>query len=97
MQRYAPPADPCKTNPDCINVGPVSLFKNVRTGLIDPDTPNSVKMKKAADGTDLKLVVCLMCLYLAGNVKLKLGHSFLMSSIPMDAPSILGMIHFLQQ
>ncbi|KAI4215767.1 MAG: hypothetical protein LQ351_001754 [Letrouitia transgressa] len=56
VQRYAPPADPCKTNPDCIDVGPVSLLKNIRTGLIDPDTPDSAKSKKAADGTNLKLV-----------------------------------------
>lgn len=63
MQRYAPPADPCKTNPDCIDVGPVSLLKNIRTGLIDPDTPDSAKSKKAADGTNLKLVVWVLGLW----------------------------------
>lgn len=58
VQRYAPPGDPCKTNPDCISVGgKVPLLKNVRTGLIDKDTPKSAMTKKAADGTTLNLVV----------------------------------------
>lgn len=32
------------------------LLKNVRTGLIDPHTPESAKTKKSHDGRDLKLV-----------------------------------------
>lgn len=57
VQSYAPPEDPCKSNPDCINVGKVPLLKNIRSDLIDPDTPKSALTKKAADGKVLKLVV----------------------------------------
>ena len=32
------------------------LLKNIRTGLIDPDTPQSAMTKTAVDGTQLKLV-----------------------------------------
>ncbi|KAL8935530.1 MAG: hypothetical protein Q9211_004650 [Gyalolechia sp. 1 TL-2023] len=57
VQSYAPPEDPCTSNPDCINVGgKVPLLKNVRTGLIDKDTPKSAMTKKAPDGTMLNLV-----------------------------------------
>ncbi|KAL8651257.1 MAG: hypothetical protein Q9226_004780 [Calogaya cf. arnoldii] len=48
--------DPCKNNPDCINVGDVQLLKNIRRGLIDPDTPKSALSKKAPDGKTLDLV-----------------------------------------
>lgn len=58
MQSVAPPEDPCKTNPDCITAaGKVPLLKNVRKGLIDPDTPKTAMTKQAADGTTLNLVV----------------------------------------
>ena len=33
-------------------------MKNIRTGLVDPDTPESAMTKKSADGKTLKLVVC---------------------------------------
>jgi hypothetical protein len=33
------------------------LLKNIRTGLIDPTTPDSVKKKIAADGSEWTLVV----------------------------------------
>ena len=56
MQRFTAPSDPCKSNPDCIDVGKVPLLKNIRTGLIDPDTPQSAMSKKSPDGTKLKLV-----------------------------------------
>lgn len=36
------------------------MLKNIRVGLIDPDTPDSAKTKKAADGTTLKLVVTVI-------------------------------------
>ena len=51
--------DPCLNNANCIKgVGKVPLLKNVRQGLIDPDTPDSAKTKIAADGkTKLSLVV----------------------------------------
>lgn len=58
MQKYTSPMDPCRTNPNCINVGKIPLLKNIRTGLIDPDTPSSAMTKKSVDGTTLKLVVC---------------------------------------
>ena len=56
MQRFTVPTDPCKSNPDCIDVGKVALLKNIRTGLIDPDTPKSAMTKMAADGSKLQLV-----------------------------------------
>lgn len=34
----------------------MGLLKNIRTGLVDPDTPDSAKTKTAPDGTKLKLV-----------------------------------------
>lgn len=47
----------CAAAVDCLS-DKVSLLKNQRTGLIDPDTPDSVKTKTAQDGTKLNLVVC---------------------------------------
>ena len=41
----------------CLDVGDRPVLSNLRTGLIDPDTPKSVMTKKAADGKDWKLVV----------------------------------------
>ena len=35
----------------------MSLLKNVRTGLIDPATPDSVKTRKSVNGKTLNLVV----------------------------------------
>lgn len=43
----------------CLDVGERPILSNIRTGLIDPDTPESVMTKKAADGKDWKLVVSL--------------------------------------
>lgn len=60
VQKYTEPPDPCKTDPDCINGGHQPLLKNIRTGLIDPDTPKSALTKKGGDGSTLKLVVCLI-------------------------------------
>lgn len=40
-----------------MNVGKVPLLKNIRTGLIDPDTPSSAMTKVSADGKMLNLVV----------------------------------------
>jgi len=45
----------CNTNVDCLSDS-VPLLKNVRSGLIDPDTPGSAMTRKAYDGTELKLV-----------------------------------------
>ncbi|KAI9884492.1 MAG: hypothetical protein M1823_003707 [Watsoniomyces obsoletus] len=51
-----PTGGACRNNPQCIDVGPVPLMKNIRRGLIDPDTPNSVKSRRTADGKKQKLV-----------------------------------------
>lgn len=40
----------------CLDVGPRPLLKNIRTGLIDPDTPESAKTKVAVDGKTWNLV-----------------------------------------
>lgn len=56
MQRLEPPPDECASDPDCINIGKIPLLKNIRTSLIDPDTPSDVKTKTAADGSTLNLV-----------------------------------------
>ena len=56
MQRFTEPAINCASDPNCIDVGKVSLLKNIRTGLIDPDTPQSAHSKTAPDGSKLKLV-----------------------------------------
>lgn len=58
VQNVGPPKDPCKTNPDCISTGgKVPLLKNIRTNLIDKDTPESAMTKKAPDGKTLQLTV----------------------------------------
>ncbi|EON64734.1 hypothetical protein W97_03967 [Coniosporium apollinis CBS 100218] len=46
----------CSSNPNCIDVGPISHFKNIRSGLIDPDTPDSVKSRKTFKGKKQVLV-----------------------------------------
>ena len=56
MQRYTTSPNPCKDNPLCINNGKVELLKNIRTGLIDPDTPDSAKSMTSYDGKTLNLV-----------------------------------------
>ena len=55
MQRFAP-KDTCSSDPDCIDVGKIDLFKNVRRSLIDHDTPQAAHKKTAPDGTKLNLV-----------------------------------------
>lgn len=51
----------CAGDPMCIDVD-IPLLKNIRTGLIDPDTPKSAMKKKSASGKDLELVVRLALL-----------------------------------
>lgn len=48
----------CSTDPMCLS-DKLPLLKNVRQGLIDPDTPKSAMNKKAHDGTNMQLVVCI--------------------------------------
>lgn len=50
-----PKVSSCSTNASCLS-DQVALLKNVRTGLIDPDTPSSAMSKTAKDGTKLSLV-----------------------------------------
>ena len=57
MRNYTNPPDPCSTDANCINVGKVPLLQNIRTTLVDPDTPKSALTKKASDGSTLNLVV----------------------------------------
>lgn len=45
----------CSNDPDCIKEG-VPLLKNLRKGLIDPDTPSNVKTRKGEDGSTQHLV-----------------------------------------
>src|SRR5438034_3470091 len=52
------PKTTCSGDPLCLDVGDVPLLKNIRTSLIDPDTPESVKKIQSADGTEWELVVC---------------------------------------
>src|ERR1700744_4700610 len=47
----------CARDPMCITTEEVPLLRNVRTGLIDPDTPKSAYTKKSHQGQTLNLVV----------------------------------------
>lgn len=47
----------CSRNPDCIDSPNVPVLKNLRTDLIDPDTPDSVKTRKSKTGKTQVLVV----------------------------------------
>ncbi|KAL1964453.1 hypothetical protein VTN77DRAFT_6879 [Rasamsonia byssochlamydoides] len=46
----------CEGDPLCLDTGNVPLLKNIRTGLIDPDTPDSVKTITATGGKQWQLV-----------------------------------------
>ncbi|KAL1983665.1 hypothetical protein VTN96DRAFT_10094 [Rasamsonia emersonii] len=46
----------CEGDPMCLDVGNVPLLKNIRSSLIDPDTPDSAKTIKAANGKEWQLV-----------------------------------------
>ncbi|KAF2460297.1 beta-glucan synthesis-associated protein-domain-containing protein [Lineolata rhizophorae] len=51
------PVGPCVSNPLCIELGrKVPLLENVRRGLVDPDTPDSVMTRKNHEGKTQKLV-----------------------------------------
>ncbi|KAF2256984.1 glycoside hydrolase family 16 protein [Trematosphaeria pertusa] len=52
-----PEQTPCTNNPLCIEGKENEpLLKNIRTGLIDPDTPDSAMTRKSHDGTKQVLV-----------------------------------------
>jgi len=50
-----PPKTNCQTDASCLS-DKVALLQNVRTGLVDPDTPSSAMSKTSHDGTKLNLV-----------------------------------------
>ncbi|KAL2046801.1 hypothetical protein N7G274_000819 [Stereocaulon virgatum] len=56
VQRFTKSTQDCASDPNCLDVGKIPLFKNIRTSLIDPDTPKSAMTKKAPDGSTLNLV-----------------------------------------
>lgn len=55
-QKIAASTSPCTNDPNCLT-DKFPLLVNQRVGLIDPDTPDSVKTKTARDGGKLQLVV----------------------------------------
>lgn len=42
-----------------MDVGHRGILKNIRAGLIDPDTPQSAMTKRAADGSEWQLVASI--------------------------------------
>ena len=53
----APEKTPCTNNPLCIpGKEDLPLLKNIRTGLIDPDTPKEFMTRKSHNGKTQKLV-----------------------------------------
>lgn len=60
MKGLGKPSPICKAEDTlCLDVGQRPLLSNIRTGLIDPDTPESAHSKKSVDGKEWKLVVCV--------------------------------------
>jgi beta-glucanase (GH16 family) len=57
VQKIVDPAgsNACATNPNCIN-DHAALLQNLRTGLIDPDTPSNVMSRTGANGNTQTLV-----------------------------------------
>ncbi|PGG99996.1 hypothetical protein GX51_06012, partial [Blastomyces parvus] len=51
-----PPQSECANNPLCLDVGSIPHLQNIRTSLIDPDTPESAKSMISANGKRWKLV-----------------------------------------
>ncbi|KAK2753132.1 hypothetical protein FQN55_005092 [Onygenales sp. PD_40] len=56
LDKMHPDPPGCDDDPMCLDVGAIPHLKNVRTSLIDPDTPKSARSIKAADGKEWKLV-----------------------------------------
>lgn len=80
----------CAATADCLSAD-IDLLVNVRQGLIDPDTPASVKTRTSNDGKQLNLVVGR----LLPRWDLFTDYdSFLTNSILTDALSTREMIHF---
>lgn len=81
----------CSSNPNCIDVGPIPHFKNIRSGLIDPDTPDSVKSRKTHKGKKQVLVVCWFNVLGEKDTSLH-TRSSRMNSIPMGERSTTAMM-----
>ncbi|PGG96947.1 hypothetical protein AJ79_09389 [Helicocarpus griseus UAMH5409] len=57
VRKLTDPETPsCADDPMCLDVGPIPHLRNIRTTLIDPDTPDSAKSIISADGKEWKLV-----------------------------------------
>lgn len=82
----------CATDPVCLS-NKVPLLKNQRTGLIDPDTPQSAMNKVTHDGVNMQLVVCINRTRIGGNTKI---YSFLTNSTRLVEPSIPETIRILK-
>lgn len=54
QSKINPGGNSCSSNPDCIS-DKMPLLKNVRTGLIDPDTPSSAKTRTGDNGKKMTL------------------------------------------
>ncbi|PGH29245.1 hypothetical protein GX50_08008 [[Emmonsia] crescens] len=55
-EQRAAPVPACADDPLCLDVGTIPHLQNIRTSLIDPDTPESAKSIISANGKKWKLV-----------------------------------------
>ncbi|MCJ1389629.1 hypothetical protein MMC18_002486 [Xylographa bjoerkii] len=55
VKGYTDPPDPCAADPNCINIKQ-PILTNMRSGLIDKDTPSSAYTKTSVDGSQMQLV-----------------------------------------
>ncbi|RAH41939.1 SKN1/KRE6 family beta-glucan synthesis-associated protein [Aspergillus brunneoviolaceus CBS 621.78] len=58
VESFRKPSRPSchETDPLCLDVGQQPMLANIRTGLIDPETPKSAMSKTTADGKEWQLV-----------------------------------------
>ena len=55
QRAISPGGSQCSSDPNCIRDN-APLLKNIRQGLIDPDTPSSVMSRTGSDGNEQQLV-----------------------------------------
>lgn len=79
-----PTGGACAKDPDCIDVHQ-DLFKNIRHGLIDPETPDSVKSRKSYY-SGKKQVLVVWTFFLSGSNPADSNRSFRMNSTPTVEP-----------
>lgn len=53
--------DHCDLDPMCLNARGISLLKNIRTGLIDPDTPKSAMKITSSEGKEWDRLFDVRC------------------------------------